>query len=229
MERKLWRDAISPKQYDKLDGWGDDRRGHEAFFWRQLQPFADLWSGKDVLEVGAGTGWMLDRMDDSANSVLGLESSKEQFVRYFSDRPTHGGMFLCDWRNYRTTHKHDLVVAHMVLSHVPSLPEFFAWSRERLKNTGACLITVPDPEYFTSETRGKLEFERCEEGRVVKRPGGTADVIREIEAYRLAGARIGFNLIAERLVVPDEEYIQLAPRYRAMEGRPIAHTLHFAH
>lgn len=73
--------------YDEMKGgsyWGGKTRDEALALYaeddtRRAQQFYDLISGKDVLDVGCGTGGFMDHIRSSAKSVAGVEP--QQYVR----------------------------------------------------------------------------------------------------------------------------------------------------
>lgn len=228
MSESLLDQALNPHQYDELNHWGTDRSGHEAFFWRMLKEHRELWLDKSVLEVGSGTGWILaSMMESGARSVLGLEPSVSQYTES-THRFPNTQVIQSAFEDFPTDQRFDLVVSHMSISHLADLGSFFRRTRLLLEPNGSVLITAPDPSYFLSpDMRGHLNILETIEGSVVKREGGTADLVRPLEKYTEAGIKEGFQHVHTQEIKVDEGYMALDPRYRRLFGIAIAQTLHF--
>jgi SAM-dependent methyltransferase len=228
MPRTLLELATDPRQYDELKDWGEDRSSHEAFFARQILKFRPYWSGKSVLEVGSGTGWLMDfLLRNGAHHVIGIEPSDRQ-ISVAKNRYPELTVHHSSFEDYADPTGYDLVVSHMSIMHIPDLSSFFDKTNGLLSENGHVLLTVPDPAYFTSSKRGPLEHERIEpDVEVIHRPGGTTDVIRSLEKFRSAALSCGLSSILESPVCPDQGYTKLHERYASLNGSPIAHSFLF--
>src|SRR5258708_4486779 len=82
--------ATRPDQYDADDlFWEKEARsesGRTQFFWEYLEPYADSWKDKKVLDVGAGTGWLVSQAQKhGAAKALGIEPSSKNIAAALRD------------------------------------------------------------------------------------------------------------------------------------------------
>lgn len=74
--------AINLQQYDSKDtGWEAVGASVESptrtHFWNYLKRYSSSWKEKDVMDIGSGTGWLVDLvLKEGARSGVGIEPSR---------------------------------------------------------------------------------------------------------------------------------------------------------
>jgi len=97
---KIFDKATNSTQYDENIDWvrSDTSFGQltNKPYWEYLKPYTSKWKGKDLLEIGSGTGWLLYLASEAGvHSAVGLEPSKKKC--YCCQKTIS--------RNYDTRHK----------------------------------------------------------------------------------------------------------------------------
>ncbi|MBN2140998.1 MAG: class I SAM-dependent methyltransferase [Desulfovibrionaceae bacterium] len=114
-------------------------RGHLARRWPFLEPY--LAPGRDILEIGCSSGFMLDAFRDAGLNCVGVEPSG-----VFYEHLAHSG-----YQAYRNLdelergpdRKFDLVVHFFVLEHIRDPYDFFRRTLDLLKPGGRIIAEVP--------------------------------------------------------------------------------------
>lgn len=195
--------AVDPLQYDATDvEWsaGDGETAREAFFWSVLAPLADTWRGRRVLDVGAGTGWLLDRIEAAGASVVqGIEPSTRNVA---AGRRRGRNLVCCQLEEFEPEAPFDVVLMLMVLSHVRD-PEVAFRRAHCLLVPGGELQAVIEP--YSEESRlweiDRVRLRPGEDVILLDHPRGPiADVLRTPEMYVKAAAQAALEILERTLV-----------------------------
>ncbi|KAF2027471.1 S-adenosyl-L-methionine-dependent methyltransferase [Setomelanomma holmii] len=162
----------------------------------------------DVLELGCGTGLLSFKLAPHVRSLVGIDTA-DGMVSAFNTKLAAlpaSGRNLCAINHFLTSadspelqgaaaalsthrgeqsqppYRFDLIVSHLTLHHVPSLPEIFATLKDCLKTGG--VIALTDYEYFGKEA---IRFHP-----VSKRPGVERHGLKKEETRDLL-VGVGFN------------------------------------
>lgn len=229
--------ATQPNQYDIGDIlWakeGHARSTRTQFFWEYLEPYSKSWNGKTVLDIGAGTGWLIVRaLECGATKAVGVEPSANNVAQGKQDHP--------DVKLVQTTlenfdgknQQFDKIVAVMSFSHIADLDTAFSKVRSLLTPNGEAIIVVPDYDYFQTPRHGySIEQQPIDEESyaiAITRPSGTlADIVRKTSMYQRAAESAGLELVEDMEMKPTENQIINAPKYAVMKDKALTHLLVF--
>jgi SAM-dependent methyltransferase len=205
--------AVDALQYDRPDiDWAPANRRdavREEHIWSHLAPLAPTWRGRDVIDVGAGTGWLLERvLAAGARSACGIEPSARNVA---AGRERHPGVDLIQatLEAFVPSRRFDLALLVMVLPNLGDLDRSFGAVRELLNPDGEVQALVTG---FSRSPR-QWEVARAELGPqeysvLLDHPrGALADVIRDPTLYVEAAERQGLAL-AERLASAPYELLR---------------------
>ncbi|MCY1143180.1 methyltransferase domain-containing protein [Actinoplanes sp. Pm04-4] len=197
---RLWNE-VAGQYAEHITGVGDS-------FYRRLSPL--LWktlgdiSGRSVLDLGCGHGWLGEQLRSAGAVVTGIDGSAALLERAA--------------RNYPDIHfvEHDLtaglpqplqeyhaVVAHMVLMDVPELDNLVQDVRASLVDRGPFVFSILHPSFFSHEpvedsgeryrrVTGYLDHER----RWITSFGGHHHYHRPLSWYFDLLTRHGFTVTA---------------------------------
>lgn len=97
--------------------------------------------GRSLLEIGAGRGYLLSRLQDLGAEVLGVEPGRSNAAFWARHGvPVVQGYF----PEAVGTDRYDRIVGFALLEHVEQLGPFLAAVRQRLSADGAAVFAVPD-------------------------------------------------------------------------------------
>ncbi|MBI4093505.1 class I SAM-dependent methyltransferase [Candidatus Kaiserbacteria bacterium] len=227
--------ATNPKQYDAQDvDWGEEASsGRTAFFWSYLKPYVERWRGKDLLEIGSGTGWLANEaVRIGAKSVTALEPSNKNSdlaKRSFPDV----NIIHTSFEDFDSEgRKYDSVVSVMSISHIKNISNTFRKIRALMHDGGECILVIPDYTYFQTPRHGyaisKEVLSEREYAVSVTRPSGTiADVVRMRSLYVQHARDAGLDLIEAIPMKPVQEQIDQLPKYANVQASSIAHLFCF--
>ncbi|MBI2029109.1 class I SAM-dependent methyltransferase [Candidatus Gottesmanbacteria bacterium] len=230
--------AINPHQYDLPDtGWPYHGVGLDSpltrVFWEYLLPYTSEWKNKDLLDVGAGTGWMLNEAYKlGVKSAIGLEPAKRNIEiakKYFPKIKMEKTML----ESFVSKKKFDYITAIMSLNHVLNIDFAFKKLSSLLKNTGKLQTIIPDYDYFNRKRHGyNIKFEKIsskEFACMVTRPdfGTLADLVRKVSIYQTAGEKYDLKLVENKSMIPTIEWMEQYPRFKKMENVTLWHLVIF--
>lgn len=125
-----------------MDEQGIGRKYADDFlvFIKEIFPDTKL-RGKEILEIGCGTGYLLSQLEKHGNSVLGLEPGFDRIGKYHV--PVQREFFPAAGIAQRTF---DLVIGYGLLEHLPDPGQFLQQVKKQLGRQGILLLAVPDCE-----------------------------------------------------------------------------------
>ena len=234
---ELFTRASDQRQYDRDDvEWSAERISFASptsvHFWEYLSSCSPSWLGKDLVDIGSGSGWLLDQAKQAgARHVVGIEPSRKN-VELARRQYPHITTVLASLEEYSPSQNFDIAVAVMSLVHIGDLQEAFKKTHNLLNPRGEFQAIVPDFDYFRRPRHDyEVSFEDIdadEYATMVKRPFGTlADIVRSIDRYRAVGNETGLRLVEDVPMPPTEKLMQTVPRYRGSAGKPMTHLLRF--
>jgi SAM-dependent methyltransferase len=229
--------AIDPHQYDGDNArWSEYGAGLEsptrANFWEYLKPLASAWKGKAILDIGSGTGWLLDlALKLGAKSVLGVDPSKKNYelgLKMFPNIKLNNVVF----EKFNSQEKYDIAIALLSLVNICDVKSAFEKTNNLLNPSGELIIIVPDYDYYKKSRFGyKISLETINQEEyvaMVERPEiTTVSIVRTSNKYISLAKQSGFTFIEDKPLPPTELLMQRMPRYRGANGVPIARLLRF--
>lgn len=228
--------AINPYQYDSNDAmWGDYGGGQNPTrenFWEYLKPLSSAWRGKDILEVGSGTGWLLDlALKQGAKSVLGMDPSRESSELGEKLYPNIK-LLNTTFEKFDERGKYDVIIALLSLVNILDMRATFKKTNSLLRSTGEFIVIVPDYDYYKRNRFDyKITLEKINNDEyvaMVERPEiTTVSIIRTIDKYVKFASKSGLVLIEDKPLPPTEILMQKIPRYREVAGVPMVRLLRF--
>jgi 2-polyprenyl-3-methyl-5-hydroxy-6-metoxy-1,4-benzoquinol methylase len=237
-ESSIFDRAVNPQQYDledqewrRTEGLAESAR--TFFFWEYLQKYVPAWKGKTVLDVGAGSGWLLDEARKAgAERIVGIEPSSQHVAlakQIHPDIPVVQTTLEAFDDNSQT---YDVISAIMCLSHMRDVKLAFHKMKLLLKPNGELFLVVPDYDYFKLPRHDyKVEMDEIDDDQYVvaiTRPSGTiADIVRKNQVYIAAGEKEHLQLIEQVPMLPTEAYIAKAPKFANVKNRALTQLLRF--
>ena len=113
-----------------------------------------LVTGRDLLDVGAGTGHFLKRAQDNGFSVLGLEPDED--ARKVAHEQNNVNLQTLDSLSTLTPFSYDCVTMWHVLEHVYNLQEDTKQIASLIKENGVWIIAVPNHTSFDGTHYGSF-------------------------------------------------------------------------
>ncbi len=229
--------ATLPNQYDSADLlWAKEGKADSTrtqFFWEYLEPYSRSWKDKSVLDVGAGTGWLVQRaLELGATQATGIEPSAKNVALGRQQYP-NANLVQSTFESYDNQGKQfDEVLGVMSFSHIADMDAAFQKLRDLLKPGGEILIIVPDYDYSKSPRHDyALEAQPIDDASYaisVTRSNGTiSDVVRKTSVYQTAAESAGFELLEDTGMKPTENQIAKAPTYAQVKDQAITRLLRF--
>jgi len=239
----LLQQAIDPHQYDLPDtGWEKIARpgiegGHRKHFLYYVETVVSDWEGRVVLDVGAGSGWLVKyAVEKGAKEAVGIDPAKLNV-----DIAAEAGIQIIQdtLESYKPERLHhfDTIIAIYVLSHILDLDSTFRKISELLTSDGEFVTIVPDMVYArTSRASFELEIEQIENDpydsyviRIKREHGSIADIVRPIRAYVEIAAKYGITLVDDIEMKVTDELLKEHERYKAIKetNTTLTHLLRF--
>ncbi len=235
MTKSLFEQATDPQQYD-LEAlyWTEmgakdspTRQFFKEYLNQELNP-----AGKDILDIGSGTGWLLEELrENRAQSVTGIEPSESNVALAKKVYPQTTTL-LSSLEDFKSDKKYDIVTSVMVMVHVADVEAAMKKIASLLKFSGELHILVPPYEYTkTPRFNYEIKVEQLNEDEyvaVITRSIGTiVDVIRKTSVYQKAGARSGLKLKKVIEMKPTKSFLQREPKYEQFKDVAIGEYLVF--
>lgn len=235
MSPNLLSRAINPRQYDLSDVFWESESGLQSptrkFFFDYLARFKEEWKGAEILDIGCGTGWLLDLLQNNgAKSVEGIEPSARN-VRYAWEHHKFP-VYHCTLGHFARERTYNQIISVMTFGHIGDVPAAFAKTAELLKPKGTLQLIVPAYHYFRQEREGcKVEVEdlNAEEYvvQVTREQGTIAEIVRKTEVYERAAEKVGLPVEYSLPMTPTPELMKDLPRHKAFREQPITYLLGF--
>jgi len=235
--RNLFKKATDPYQYDNVEAnWQKYGIGLQnptrANFWEYLKPLSSTWRGKNILDIGSGTGWLMKlALEQGAKSVLGIDPSRKNVEL---GRKLYPDVKLLEitLEEFKSQCQYDISVALLSLVHIGDIEAGFKKIAQVLKSDGELIVIVPDYDYSRKDRFDyKIAVEEVDNDEyiaIIERPGTTiVSIIRTTEKYTTFASRSGFTLIENKPLFPTGLLMQKNPRYRKMSSVAIAQLLRF--
>ncbi|OGG58599.1 hypothetical protein A2765_02660 [Candidatus Kaiserbacteria bacterium RIFCSPHIGHO2_01_FULL_56_24] len=229
--------AIKSDQYDLGDllwvkeGRADTTR--TGYFWEYLEPYVEGWKGKTVLDIGAGTGWLVSKaLEKGAVKAVGIEPAKNNVAQGLQDHP-EVSLVNASLEAFDGMGEHfDRIVAVMSFSHIADIDSAFSKIRSMIDDIGELILLVPDYDYFKIQRHDyQIETQEIDADQYavsVTRPSGTlADIIRRPSVYINAAEHAGFKLLEEKPMPPTETQMVRAPKYATVKNQALTQLLRF--
>lgn len=237
--RDLLKAACYPGQYDEKgldwtkEGLGIKHNPSKANYIAYFSRYKNQIEGARVLDIGCGTGWLLDWMTkQGASYALGIEPSRKNIelarTHYPNVKITHSTL-----EDMKLKAPFDIVVASFLLGHLAHLHRAFMKFNALMRKNGQLHAMVPDYAYYGQSHEAK-KTERYDVGpgeyvvRATTERGPLVEVVRTLERYQAVADGAGLVLLESLAIPPSEEMIQSTPRYEPYREVPICHYLVFA-
>jgi len=145
--------ATNPKQYEnpQLSWFANEtvESPIRGFIWEYLKPFSNEWKGKKVLDIGAGSGWLLEEARKAgASRVLGVEPAIQN-VRGASKMYPGIELSNSTFELFSTQEKFDVVLSVLAVSHLADVGKFFQMTRDLTVTRGTVLIVTMNYDYYS--------------------------------------------------------------------------------
>lgn len=128
----------------------------------------------------------------------------------------------------------DVAVVVMAFEHMRNLDSAFQRIAQLLKPAGMLYAIVGDKNHFTTERFGyTLKIAALGNDAVVVatgRPDGVMhDIFRPVSHFIEAAQKNGFSIIKNIPLTPTKKLLQVEPKYKQFEDKPLEHLLVFKH
>lgn len=207
--------------------------GRTDFFWEYLKPYAGEWKGKSFLEIGAGTGWLLERARQAgARRAVGVEPAQNNIVEalrlYPKANVVHNSFEGFDSKGER----YDVIVGVMSFPHIADIAGAFKKIRSLLSESGEVILVIPDYEYFRMPRHDyQVETQEINADQyavaVTRETGTIADIIRRVSVYEAAAKATGLALVEDKAMKPTESQIARSPKYQSVRDHALTRLLRF--
>lgn len=237
-ESELLKKATNPKHYDSSEiNWreiGSVDSPSRQFFSSYLKKALGDLTGKTVLDIGSGTGQLSELLKElGAEQITGIEPSSKS-VAISKEKYPDVTVFEGTLAEANFSLEFDVGIIVMVFEHIENLGGAFRKISSLIKPGGMFFTIVADKTTFTTP-RHDYEITAEElngEAAVLRtrRPSGygtTYDIVRPIEHFVETAQTNGFQLERHTPMLPTEELIQQAPKYKLFKDRPLTHLLVF--
>ncbi len=228
--------ATDPQQYDKeVIYWERERETQSPwmnFYKQYILPSAEDIKDAKILDIGSGTGWLLEEVrSKGATKVIGIEPS-ESNVQIARKQYPNVQTLLSSLEDYKDTDTYDYIFALMSFLHIADVPRSMKKVASLLSHKGSLRMIVPDFDYAKAPRFGYgLEVESLTDSEYVVRTERptvtTVDVVRKVEVYTTAATETGLVLEKSVSVLPTNDLLEKKPQYEQFNDKPIAQMLWF--
>lgn len=202
---ELLRIATDPQLYDNVTvDWNKEGRGlnspNRRHYWSYLQPFARAWQNKRILDIGAGTGWLLDVLvrEIGVQSAIGIDPSVRNIALARKLYPSIN-MTCTTLQGFAPKEQFDVALSVLSLLHIHPLKAAYEKVSQLLAPKGIFMAVVPDYDYFRTPRKGRvpqiedLGLDECV--TMIPREYGTvADIVRRTSFYEEVAKGHGLTL-----------------------------------
>ena len=231
--KSLFEQAVDYKQYDLEELEFTDGNSPVFLF---LQEFilsdADKFLGKDILDIGTGTGWLLQKMQKlGAGSLTGIEPSQKH-VDFILKNNNSINIFCGTLDDFKISHQYDFVFAILMMVHIADIDMAMKKISTLLKPDGEFHMFVHSYQY-ASLPRFDYIIKREDIDKdsylvEIKRPRGIiTDIIRKSDLYKKAGEQAGLKCVKNIGLNPTESLIKSEPKYEKFKNISIIDFLSF--
>jgi len=204
-----------------------------SYYWEFIAPFAQKWSGKNILDIGSGTGWLLDLASKAGvKSAIGIEPSSNNISAGKKLYP-NVTQICTTFERYIPDRQFNCAVAIFTLTNIADPALVFARLSNLLYKKGEFLTIVPDYDFYKQPRWDyKIEIESLNDSEysaLVTKPDGmvTADIIREIKVYESLAKKNHLKLIQDIPMKPTKTVMTKIPKYKEFGNTAMTHLLRF--
>lgn len=234
----LTKQATDPLQYNsvnldwKKEGMLDSPT--RQFFREYLEQNIEDLRDKSVIDIGSGTGHLAKLfVKFGAKDIYGIEPSHKNVE---ISRELNPEMLVDETglEKVKIEKMFDVAVVVMAFEHMRNLDSSFQKIARMVKPQGTLYAVVGDKDYLTTERfEYILKIENLENNEVAvstERPYGVMhDIVRPVSNFVEAAEKSGFSLTKNIPLIPTEKFIQVEPKYKQFEKKPLGHLLVFSH
>lgn len=224
-------EATDYHQYD-ADKDGKPIIFHNESYWQYLKPYSAKWKDKNLLDIGSGNGWVLDRAHKvGANIIVGIEPA-ESIAKLSKEKYPFAKIVNTTFEEYNKDSKFDVIIAIMSFNHIADVNGAFQKISDIINPDGEVILIIDDFEY-TKTPRFDYEIStediNDDEYVVSIRRGDVviSDVVRTTNIYKKAAEANGLILADEIAMSPSDELIKESPKYKEFKDVPLTRLLRF--
>jgi malonyl-CoA O-methyltransferase len=179
--------------------------------------FPPVWAhlaGRNVLELGCGTGRHTVRLARAGNAVTGLDLSPGMLAEARKKLADFSNVTLIEGDLLSTPLEgFDAVVTALVLEHIADLDAFFRAASRALKDGGAMFLSEIHPDRIAGGTQANfVDAQTGETVRLRSFAHAEADIVA-------AATRAGLRLTAQQDIIGDERLLRHNPDWARHVGK----------
>ena len=228
--------ATNPTQYDLDDVAWESTAGLEfpirSFIWSYIKQFTSAWSGKKIIDIGTGSGWLLKEASKvGASKLMGIEPSKKNFDSAKNLHPKIEILHV-NLQNVSLGYEFDVALSVLSLSHIDDLVLAFEKISTLLNSDGELIMVVPDFEYYkTPRFDYKIVVSEIDENSyaisLTSAYGTLADIVRKTAVYTEEAKKHYMEHIETIPMKPTADLLAKMPRFQPFANQPIFNLLRF--
>ncbi len=233
---ELFNRAIDPHQYDgKSLDWKSESSTlspTRKFAWEYISQHKDLFAGKRILDIGAGTGWLISELRKlPIASISATEPSKANYELLKAQFPD-AEIYNNSLDSFHSNEQFDVITLIWVTAHVSDINHAFQKLSSHLIEGGYLVVVSGDYDYANHPDRqGVIAIEQVDPGTVVslsaRAQGEMADIYRKTDVYVAAAKNAGMDLATLVPMKPTQSLIEAYPRYEKFKDLANSNLLIF--
>ncbi|MDQ5970300.1 MAG: Trans-aconitate 2-methyltransferase [Patescibacteria group bacterium] len=222
--------AIDHYQYDYNDiCWDHNKKNLDSpirkLMYRNILPFIRKSSGKNILEIGSGTSWLLAEINKFNPQIIhGIEPSKNN-VKVSNLLFPSLKVFCKDFTSFKTKINYDNVYSLMTINHLWDITSFFKKCAHMMRCEGTLLIIIPNYNYFRKPRQGYnmdfVFFKKSYSININRDGNNLSQIVRKNDVYNKAAKLAGFSLVLEKNITIDKKLIKDSAKFKKLFGTPM--------
>lgn len=228
--------AINPSQYDLSDvAWEpteDLGSPIRIFIWEYLKKYTLNWRDKSILDVGAGSGWLVEEARKvGAKEAIGVESSKKNFEASKKLFPLIE-MFNVPIEEYVASQKFDVIISILALSHTLDIKKAFDKISSALNTNGEFILIMLDYDYYKIPRFGyEVQTEDLDENTYAVSLKGEhgilADIVRKTSFLISEAEKAHLTYLETIPMKPSEILISSIPLFKEFKEYALFNLIRF--
>jgi|GEM_PF-1959352 len=224
MTNSLLNQATNPQQYDQKEvNWKLVGSGIEDpwrfTLWSYIKPYALGWNNKLLIDIGTGTGWLLNELEKLGVKGVGIEPSHNN-LQIASKLYPQIKIVETTLEDFSTVDKYDIVTAVLSFPHIGNLENAFLKINSLLFEHGQFLLIDPDYQYALDRPLDnyRTQYQHLNKSefvvKVIRPQVIITDIIRKKEVYIETAKKTGFSVKEIKGIKPTQYLISKEPKYK---------------